>query len=180
MIRQISLFLLLFVVMPPKSKINLSLIILIISIVGGVPFYIDENSSSNTPDGSPENPFKSLSQAYETIGPTSAELILQGSSISLDSALSFTSGTNYTIRLSRILSFLTTFRPNDSFPSDYFQIYLRKGTKIHLDLAILSISRVEFIEEDQSRLSAEHVFQLSKSTLILNVIINNFSNLIVC
>jgi len=60
---------------------------------------VNEKTSSNTSDGSLQYPFTSLIEAHQAIGATSCELILLGSSISLNSALVFSSGSHYIIRL---------------------------------------------------------------------------------
>jgi len=105
MLKQIPMFLLLFAAMFAKCMSNRFLFLTFLA--GGVSFYINENSPSSTPNGSFDHPFLNLSQAYEIIGPTTAELLLQGSSITLNSVLNLTSGTNYTIRFNKILLLLT-------------------------------------------------------------------------
>jgi len=66
-------------------------------------YYVNENTPSGTPDGSLQNPFTSLTNAYQALGPITCELILLGTSISLNSQLTFATGSNYIIRSDIIL-----------------------------------------------------------------------------
>jgi len=63
---------------------------------------LNENTPSSIPDGSLQNPFTSLTKAYQAIGAKSCELILLGTSISLNSNIAMTAGTNYIIRFNSI------------------------------------------------------------------------------
>jgi len=70
-----------------------------------------------------------------------------------------------------MIDLLICIRPDDSFKeSNYFQFNLLVGAAIKLTDATLSLSKIEFIEHDLSRLASEPVIHLSSnSTLLLNV-----------
>jgi len=62
-------------------------------------FYVNEDYPGGQHDGSLQHPYSSLIQAHQAIGATTCELILLGTSVSLNSVLEFSTGSNYIIRL---------------------------------------------------------------------------------
>ena len=72
--------------------------------VAEVPrFYLNENDSTSAHDGTRENPFTSLPEAYAKIGDKSAELILLGSNITLNTVLELSYRADYIIRYFNLL-----------------------------------------------------------------------------
>jgi len=142
----------------------------LILLVRCATFYINGNFSTGNQEGSFKNPFISLSQAYETIGPVTAELIIQGSSLELNSFIGLGPGTNYTLRLERIFLSLMYLRPEDSFSEKYFPIHLQMNAQIKLTNATLNLTGFDFIEHYFERTNAFLVLNISQSsTLIFNV-----------
>jgi len=69
-------------------------------------YYVNEASTATPQTGSLSNPFVSIAQAQSTLGAITCDLILLGQSASISTAISFTSGSNYTIKFSLFILFL--------------------------------------------------------------------------
>ena len=61
-------------------------------------YYVNEQSLVTPQTGSLTNPFASIAQAYSSLGAITCDLALLGSSTSISSKITFTAGSNFTIR----------------------------------------------------------------------------------
>jgi len=118
-------------------------------------YYVDESSTATLQTGSLTNPFPSIAQAYNTLGPISCELLLLGSSASISSVITFASGSNYTIR------------PDpSSATSGYFLINLQIGANIKVNAANLTLQNLQFKELNPSRSANAYVFQPASGSIL--------------
>jgi len=125
-------------------------------------YFINENSSGASPDGSSDNPFSSLSQAVEVLGPISCTLYLQGSSISVTSAVNFPVGSNYLIT------------PSPDFSGLNYPIYLDLSGSLRANSSNLTLNNLEFIELNYSKSANSAAIVLTSSNLYMkNILVQN-------
>jgi len=134
---------------------------------------VNEESLATPQTGSLTNPFTSIAQAYSALGAITCDLALLGSSASISTTIALKTGSSYTIRsvFLNVFNIQSIFiRPDASFTSTYFPLYLHPGATIQTTSASLMLQKLQFVELNPSRSISSSLFKAyTSSTLTFQV-----------